>query len=190
LEKDVKTQSILWRGFTLEGHEACRLSWLNSQWHLEGSSVFSHQQQPCRLDYQVVCDSGWQTLAGKVAGWLGTKEIHIELSVDSNHHWKLNGVARPEVSGCIDLDLNFSPCTNLLPIRRLGLAVGQEAEIRAAWLRFPSFELETLPQVYRRMDESTYHYESGSGRFAADLQVNPNGFVTDYPGIWRAEAIT
>lgn len=31
-----------------------------------------------------------------------------------------------------DLDLNFSPSTNLIPLRRLGLAVGAEAPVRAA----------------------------------------------------------
>ncbi len=89
---------------------------------------------------------------------------------------------------CIDLDLNFSPSTNLLPIRRLGLAIGQAAEVKAAWLRFPSFELELLPQRYRRLDETRYRYESAGGQFVADLQVNPSGFATDYPGLWQAEA--
>jgi uncharacterized protein len=140
------------------------------------------------LDYLVVCDSSWHTLSGKVVGWLGKTEVKIELTVDLDHRWQVNGVERPEVSGCIDLDLNFSPSTNLLPIRRLGLSVGQAAEIRAAWLRFPAFELEPLPQIYRRLDESTYQYESGSGQFIADLQVDPTGFVTTYPGLWQAEA--
>lgn len=152
--------------------------------------MFSYQQQPCRLDYQIVCDSGWRTQSGKVVGWLGHTKVHIELTVDGDHNWQINGEACPEVSGCIDLDLNFSPSTNLLPIRRLGLAIGQTREIRAAWLRFPTFKLEALPQIYRRLDESTYHYESGGGQFVTDLQVNAMGFVTNYPGIWQAEAIT
>jgi hypothetical protein len=96
-------------------------------------------------------------------------------------------VAQPSVTGCIDLDLNFSPSTNLLPIRRLNLAVGDEAQVRAAWLRFPSFELEPLFQTYRRIDESTYRYLSSTG-FAADLEVSSVGFVTNYPGIWEVEA--
>ena len=69
--------------------------------------------------------------------------------------WRLDGRQRPEVAGCIDLDLNFSPSTNLLPIRRLELPVGGEARIRAAWLRFPAFSLEPLEQVYRRLGDRT-----------------------------------
>ena len=90
------------------------------------------------------------------------------------------------MEGCIDVDLNFSPSTNLLPIRRLGLAVGEEAEVRAAWLRFPSFTLEPLPQLYRRLSDDTWRYESAGGAFVRDLTVNGDGFVDRYPGFFEA----
>jgi len=145
---------------------------------------------PCRLDYRVVCDSEWRTLSGKVAGWVGDETIEIELSVDSARRWWVNGTERPEAAGCVDLDLNFSPSTNLLPIRRLGLSVGQQAEVRAAWLRFPSFALEPLHQLYRRIAVAAYGYESAGGRFVTELTVNAAGFVTRYPDFWVAEATT
>lgn len=182
--------SILWRGFFLPGHEACSLFSVDSGWHLAGSAVFSFEQQPCRLDYLVMCDSRWHTRSGKIIGWLGITPVDLEITVDGEDHWQLNGIDRPEVAGCLDLDLNFSPSTNLLPIRRLNLDLGDEAEVTAAWLRFPGFELEPLHQKYRRLDEVTYRYESAGGQFSADLQVNSAGFVTDYPEIWQAEAFS
>jgi uncharacterized protein len=190
VEAQVTTHSILWRGSYLPGHEVARLFLLDDHWHLTGTAVFSHEERPCRLDYQVVCDSGWRTRSANVLGWLGETIIDIELAVDAQGRWRLNGVERPEVRGCIDLDLNFSPSTNLIPIRRLNLTTGKAAEVTAAWLRFPSFQLEPLPQLYRRVDSSTYRYESGGGQFVVDLQVNPAGFVTSYPGGWEAEAVT
>jgi len=77
---------------------------------------------------------------------------------------------------------------NMLPIRRLNLGIGQEAKVRAAWLRFPGFALEPLEQIYRRLDASTYRYEVADGSFAAELKVNASGFVTAYPNLWQAEA--
>ena len=184
----VPIDAILWRGFVFPGHEACRLFSLNSEWHLEGTAVFSYEQQACRLDYQITCDATWHTLFAKVAGWLGTMVIDIQIKTDPTGRWWLNEVEQSEVRDCIDIDLNFSPSTNLLPIRRLNLAVGEEAQIQAAWLRFPSFKLEPLPQQYRRLDEQTYRYESAGGQFITELKVNQAGFVTDYPGIWQAES--
>jgi len=183
-------ESILWQGFALPGYEACRLFFQRSRWHLEGTAVISHEQKPCRLNYQVICDETWRTLSALVEGWLGNTAIDIQIITDPAQLWFLNGVEQQDIKGCIDIDLNFSPSTNLLPIRRLDLKIGETAEVKAAWLRFPSFELELLPQQYRRMDESTYRYESAGGQFIADLKVNRSGFVVDYPGIWQSRAIS
>ncbi len=182
--------TILWRRVDRPGHESARLSFNHPDWYLCGTAVFAHDQQPCRLDYRVVCDGQWQTLSGKVAGWVGQEMVEVDVSVDSTLSWRLNNKECSEVAGCIDLDLNFSPSTNLLPIRRLGLSVGQEAVVRAAWLRFPSFKLEPLEQLYRRVDTDTYRYESAGGKFVADLNVNETGFVTIYPNVWQTEAST
>jgi uncharacterized protein len=182
-------ETILWRGLIFQGHESCSLSSRDRGWHLEGTAVFSHEQEPCRLSYQILCDEAWQTRSAQVEGWLGKAFIEIQIHTDEGRWW-LNDVEQLDMIGCTDIDLNFSPSTNLLPIRRLGLAVGESADVNAAWLRFPSLKLERLPQQYRRLDESTYRYESAGGQFVAELKVDLYGFVIDYPGIWHAEAFS
>ena len=181
------SHTILWQGIDRRGHEAARVYQLNTEWCLDGTAVFASDTVPCRLSYLIVCDSSWNTLRGTVSGWLGNDNVNIEIAVDGLHRWRMNGVEKSAVNGCTDLDLNFSPSTNLLPIRRLKLAIGQQAEANAAWLRFPSFELEPLSQIYTRRDEFTYRYSSAGGTFTRDLKVNEVGLVTNYPGLWRAE---
>jgi hypothetical protein len=185
-----KAELMLWRRLDSPGHEFCRLSFQDSGWRLAGSAVFSHNKRPCCLDYLLICSSEWETLSGRVAGFVGDETVRIELSVESTRRWRLNGRECPKVAGCIDLDLAFSPSTNMLPIRRLNLAIGQEAEVRAAWLRFPGFTLEPLEQLYRRIDVTTYRYESAGGTFVTELHVNEAGFITLYPDLWQAEAST
>jgi hypothetical protein len=182
--------SILWRGSLLPGYEACRVFSQDTHWQIEGTAVFAHEQQPCRLNYQIVCDADWKTLSAQVDGWVGNSIVNIQVKTIRTsliEHWWLNDVEQPDVQGCTDIDLNFSPSTNLIPIRRLNLAVGESAEVKAAWLRFPSFKLEPLPQRYYHLEANTYRYESGNGQFVAELNVNPAGLVLDYPGIWQAE---
>jgi len=181
------SKTILWRRLDRPGHESARLYHLDSSWHLAGTAIFTHDRQPCRLDYHITCDSSWQTSSAKVAGWLGSRTIDITLSVDSARSWWLNGVECSQVAGCVDLDLNFSPSTNLLPIRRLGLADNQEAQVQAAWLRFPGFTLERLTQTYRRHTAERYRYESAGGSFSREIDVNSSGFVTRYPEFWEIE---
>jgi hypothetical protein len=178
--------SILWRRLDRPGHEAAQLRATPAEWHVAGAAVFGHDGVPCRLDYSIACDLDWRTRRADVTGWVGNTVVERRIRVEDS--WLLDGETCPAVSGCTDIDLNFSPSTNLLPIRRLRLAIGQSASVRAAWLRFPSFELELLEQVYHRIDEYTYRYESAGGSFVVVLQTDATGFVTEYPGFWSMEA--
>ena len=179
--------TIVWRRLDRPGHESARLVLKGEQQLLLGAAVFVHENLPCRLDYRIVCNRNWLTESVRVTGWLNNQEIDIEVLVDSNRRWRLNGTETPELDGCDDIDLNFSPSTNLLPIRRLNLQPGGSKEFCVAWLRFPSFTLEPLAQLYQRTSADAYRYESGGGKFVAWLKVNEVGFVVDYPGFWRAE---
>jgi hypothetical protein len=181
---------ILWRRLDLPGHEIGELCALEDGWKLSGTALFCYERQPCRLEYIVLCDSRWRTNSAQVRGAIAEREVDLTVSRDAEGMWQLNGADCPAVAGCTDIDLGFSPSTNLLPIRRLSLAVGEYADVRAAWLPFPSLLLQHLAQVYRREGERTYRYESGCGSFVRILEVNPAGFVTSYPGVWEAELTT
>jgi uncharacterized protein len=183
----VSAKVVVWRRLDVPGHEFARLANDGSIWELAGTAVFFYEKQPCKLDYRVVCSSDWHTQTAQVSGWLGEQRIDTDIRVEAGgQRWWLNGVEQPQVAGCIDVDLNFSPVTNTLPIRRLNLSAGQAGPVKAAWLRFPGFTLQPLEQVYRRMDENVYRYQSGES-FRADLNVDRDGLVRNYPGAWRME---
>jgi hypothetical protein len=126
-------------------------------------------------------------VSARVTGWLDVTEVDVEIAVDAARIWRLNGQPCPDVQGCDDIDLSFSPATNLLPIRRTRLDIGARLAVRAAWLRFPDPRLEALEQTYERLAESRYRYESAHGGFVALLETNAAGFVTQYPGLWQIE---
>jgi uncharacterized protein len=179
--------SILWRRLDQPGHDSAFLSEDATGAVIEGTAVFSELRQPCRLDYRVVCDAAWRTVSARVTGWLDTRTVDARIGVDTARKWTLNGRSCPDLQGCDDVDLSFTPATNLLPIRRSRLAVGAKASVRAAWLRFPGMSLELLDQTYERISESRYRYESRAGSFVAVLETNAVGLVTHYPGLWQRE---
>lgn len=179
--------SILWRSIVQRGHEYCQLRSGRSGHEIEGRAVFLNELEPCALSYRITCDELWQTQSASIEGWVGKERITIEIRTDAGQHWWMNDIQVAEVSGCIDLDLNFSPSTNMLPIRRSGIKVGEKVEVIAAWLKFPSFRLEPLSQVYTKLADNLYRYSSGNGSFVANLRTNDLGFVLEYPGIWVAE---
>jgi hypothetical protein len=180
-------RAIVWRRFDPPGHEAARLT-LAPRPRLAGIAVFAWDGAPCRLEYAIECDDRWRTRAVAVHGWIGARPVRIEISADGEGRWLLDGVPAPAVRGALDVDLAFSPSTNTLPIRRLDLSIGAESEVNAACLRFPELTLEPLHQRYRRTGAATYRYQSAGGRFRRDLEVDAEGLVLRYPGLWEAEA--
>lgn len=179
---------ILWRRVDRPGHEAARLRVTSDGHALDGVAVFAEASRPCCMRYAIACGPAWQTRSLQLTGWIGGRDIAFAVMVDDARRWIVNGSPAPDLQGCQDIDLGFSPSTNLLPIRRLNLAVGQRAAVRAGWIRFPECVAEPLDQVYERVAPLTYRYESAGGRFSALLEVNDTGFVTRYTGFWEQVA--
>lgn len=185
----MNSRSILWRRLDRTGMEAASIEHGNPNWHLQGTVLLEDDGRPCRLDYAVVCDSAWRTLWARVNGWIGRTQVNQRVARNLAGEWRQNGILCTAVQGCLDIDLAFTPMTNLLPIRRLDLAIGASAPVRAAWLRFPDLGLVPLEQAYTREGERSYRYESGGGKFTAPIEVDEQGLVLRYGSFWQAETI-
>ncbi len=160
---------------------------MESGWRLAGTAIFALDGQPCHLAYEVECDTTWHTRSAKVTGYIGRHVLALIIVAMPGDRWELNGRDQPEAAGCIDVDLNFTPATNLIAIRRLALDIGHASDAPAAWLRFPELKLERLEQQYHRVALDTYDYQAPRVGYAASLRVSDSGFVTHYPGLWEQE---
>ena len=178
---------IVWQRLDIPGHDTAALQRGRDSWQLSGVAVLAESGRPCRVEYEILCDSAWVTRRCSLTGYIGDTTIGLQIVRTNSGAWNVDGAPAPELDGCDDIDLGFTPATNLLPIRRLALEVGGSAPVRAAWVRFPELTTEVLEQVYTRSAENTYHYSSADGAFQRDLTVDATGFVVEYPGLWRAE---
>lgn len=181
------SETILWRRLDNPGHDACRLVDRGVTWRIEGASIFRHETGPAALVYEVECDRDWRTREGAVNGWVGSRQVSIRVTRSSTGLWTLNGEVVPNMQDCVDLDLGFTPATNLSQLRRIALQVGQSADIPVAWLDAPFGSLEILQQRYERRTAETYWYAAPQFGYAALLQVCAMGFVQVYPDLWQAE---
>lgn len=170
-----------WQRLDQPGHDTCRLARELDGWMLLGHAHFGTGGDETRLNYVVRCDEGWQALGADVTGVRGGQKVACRIT-PAGGCWALDDVAVPETEGCVDIDLAFTPATNLLPLRRLDLSGGGVAS-PAAWLRWPEGDLQRLDQSYHRLDET--HVAYATPGFQADLTVSPYGFVTLYPDGWE-----
>lgn len=96
-----------------------------------------------------------------------------------------NGEALPALAGAVDIDIQVTPLTNSLPIRRLALPVGESAEILTLYVTVPEYAVGTDRQRYTRISAHRYLYEGLESGFTAEIEVDAHGAVTAYPGLFR-----
>ncbi len=179
---------VLWRRLDLPGHEIATIAPDADGWRVDGVAVLAESGRPCRIEYDIACDARWMTRHCVIRGFVGEQRVSLEIERRSIGVWSIDGQEVPALGGCDDIDLGFSPSTNLLPIRRLALPVGAHAVVRAAWIRFPQLTAEVLVQTYTHVSADRYVYESAGGAFRRELEVDDFGCVIHYPGLWHAEA--
>jgi hypothetical protein len=181
-------RSVLWQRLDLPGGDYCTLWRTGDGWRLSGVAVAAFDGVPLRADYTVDCDAECRTREATLLVASEGGERRLDLRADASGGWSLNGDPVPTVHGYPDVDLNVTPATNTLPIRRLNLPVGASAEVVAAWVRFPELTVEPLWQRYTRLTEDRYGYES-DGHFTTEFVVDDLGLLIDYEtGWWRVSA--
>jgi uncharacterized protein len=141
-----------------------------------------------RVDYRIECDTSWRFIRLDVTVTKAAGRSRMSLSVDDEGHWYRDDIALPGLEGCVDIDIDRSPLTNTLPIRRLTWLPGAAQDLDVAYVSFPDLGVRPVRQRYTLLSggdaagEAMYRYESGDYR--ADLPVDADSFVTDYPGLW------
>jgi uncharacterized protein len=157
-------------GHRIEGHSAA----------VEGGEVWV-------AHYAIEVDRSWATLGAHVSGGSGSGAQELVLETDGHGGWLMNGEAAQHLQECLDVDLEASACTNALPVHRLGLEIGNEAEAPAVYVRAVELSVERLEQTYRRLDDrgerQRYRYTAPAFDFEAELVYDECGLVLDYPGI-------
>jgi hypothetical protein len=174
--------SILWRRIDRPGMERSELTETADGHRLSGTSLFLEGGEAVEIRYSIALDRTWRTRIVGVHVRAGGDNRSVALRSDGEGNWEAEGREVPALAGALDIDLAWSPATNSIPIRRLGLEVGDSAQSSVAYVPYPEREVSARTQSYERLAERRYRYSSGD--FVTDLTLDEHGFVTVYPGLW------
>jgi hypothetical protein len=195
------TRAVVWVKDDPFGIEYAEIELAPDRLGAEGVAI-GGEPAPYRLDYELETGPGFVTSRLRVesrgAGWRRT----LELRRDQHGLWTVGAEAEGDVdlppaggdpttfAEALDCDLAFSPVTNLMPILRHDLlAGGGPIELTTAWVSVPDLSVRADAQRYTFVradpDSRVVRYEAIDGTFAADIVLDPDGIVVDYPGIAR-----
>lgn len=88
---------------------------------------------------------------------------------------------------CLDLDLWPSALTNTFALRRLRLGPRESRAIQAIYVEGPALAVGMRRQIYTRLRENVYRFESPDVDCAAEIQTDAEGLVTRYEGLFKRD---
>lgn len=178
----------MWSQWNGRGLQHLRLTYREDEVIADGIILGTENDAAFRLRYEVRCDSQWSVRKVSVDTLNGVEAV--SLMTDGKGHWSdASGKTIQMLEGCLDIDISATPFTNTLPIHRLALKPEESSDLNVAYIAIPQMQISASRQRYtclaRGITGGKYKYESLESEFTADLTVDADGLVEDYPGLFR-----
>src|SRR5688572_4273911 len=162
---------VIWRRI-LDDHsfEECVVTAVPDGYGIAGHVIAAQDGVPLIVDYDISCDQAWSARSVAIEQRLNEtlRRLRLERAGDG---WLVDGVRDARLDGCAEPDLGLTPSTNALAIRCLDLAIGQAAEIKCAWVKFPALSVEPSLQRYERLGDHDYRYTNVASGFTALVEI-------------------
>lgn len=135
---------------------------------LEGVVLGGTLEEPFAIRYAVMTEPDGRC-RGVTARTIGSP-ILVEIFADGKGGWTDDdGRVLRELEGALDVDLGVTPVTHALVIRRLGLAVGESADVSVAAVDVLGGEIRMDARHYVRLAEERYRVEDTETGEAAEF---------------------
>lgn len=184
-------RTLFWAPWDGPGLEHLRLRAADDVGYVATGTVLGLSEGlPFRLQYKIKTDADWRPRK-VLLDCLGPRGgVTRLLRATGRGQWKDDGgEILSELDGCHDVDISATPLTNTLAIRRLKLKAGQRADLRVLHVGVPGLQIRAVDQRYTcvetRPDGATMTYEGLFRNFTADLPLDGDGLVIDYPQTFR-----
>ena len=179
-------KTIIWKSEGVAGEERLRLTQNGDEIiatsRAAGGDADLHTEWDA--EYVIACDKSWHVRRVSIREKL--QDCRLDIFSKGNGHWTdADGNVLAALAGCIDIDFRATPYSNTFPIRRLHLPVGESAAIDVAYINAPDLVVTREHQVYTRTGEHEWKFAQPSADFEAVITVDNEGFVVDYPGLFR-----
>ncbi len=127
-------------------------------------------------------DPAWCSRGLKLARTGVAGETRLEIA-RTPQGWRINDEARPDLAGCLELDVSATPFCNGLAIRALGEAPG---ELAALYVDAADLSVQPSRQRYERLGPRRWRYiDLGiAAGFEAVLELDDDLVVREYEGLF------
>jgi hypothetical protein len=177
--------NLIWKATEYDSLENCIVTITANEVIIKSVIVGCKENVIFRIDYTIKTNSNWETLFCELITQFGNARQVISFQGDGKGNWITGGILAINFKGCIDVDIPFTPLTNTLPINRLKLKEQKEENIKVIYIDIMESGIRPVSQKYKRLSGQEYNYQNVPNDFEANISVDENAFVIDYPGLFR-----
>jgi hypothetical protein len=182
-------RKVMWVSLDNKVFEHVKLMSKEDSLLADGIIIHLDIERSSRHQYNILCDSQWQVQKVELQN-LDRPEQALVLHSDGKGKWtNTKGGVIPSLDSCRDVDIYYSSFTNTLAIRRLTLKLNDSAEIKAVFINPLDMSVSAARQQYTFLRKTSngalYRYESLDSGFTAELPVDSDGLVIEYPKFFR-----
>jgi hypothetical protein len=175
----------IWRRIGLQGLEHLTLQEVEGGYRADSVLSVEVELGGITCEYHFDLDSHWRTKSFTFRQHQSGEDRSLRIDRAGDREWRVDGVALPDLSGCLDLDLTVSPFTNTLAIRQLNLAPKEAKEMTAVYVKIPQMEVISARQRYQRLDPADpprrFLYSGLDTGFIEEITVDEHALVESYP---------
>jgi hypothetical protein len=169
---------VIWTSWDEGTTEEFSLRWDNGGWVAEG--------RVSGVDVHYVLRLGPDGRTRQFILFRDLDEPDLWLVTDGQGRWaEMNGAERHELRGCAEVALTCSPSSTFMPIRTLGIAVGEAAALRVAAIDVETLAVEPVEHVYTRLSDRRWQLAADRPGFPVNFDVDDDGLLVEAPGWFR-----
>jgi len=177
-------KTLIWKGLYYNSLEYFQWESANNTHIFRSKIIGSSINDLWFLEYKIITDKRWLINSFEISLELNGKKSTI-IGKRAENKWFINDIENPLFTGIEFIDISITPFTNSLPINYLTLEVGESKESEVIYLDILKEEISCLKQKYHRQKKNVYTYENVQSDFKADIVVDENGLVVNYPNIFE-----
>jgi hypothetical protein len=178
---------VLWQDGEGGGYDRCALLPAVGGATLSGTATLADHGRGATVRYVIRVDHAWRVRDCDVRMNAPAHEARVRIVSRDPGRWTRDDVPLPELDGCVDVSLDFTPVALTPLIRRVDLPRGERVDADVVRLALPHLEV-TRARVGIEHDARDRWLHHVDGRAYA-LHVGPQGLITEYEDAWSAVAL-
>lgn len=182
--KTMNTRHITWNALAWNATETCVVASDDTGVRVEGHlSGRTEDDQPFEMSYLLELAPDWSVQHVLIKD-VRDEGNYLDLVREDGRWLDHDGIHLTDFDSCEFVDLNRTPLTNSLPIKKLRFEGGDPVVIDVLCIDMPALTMSRKSQAYTQLGAHTYRFQEPG--FTADIVTDDNDLVAVYPDLFVA----